>query len=39
VDGLGQSHVDHLEAKGVTSKSGGKLWDPEGCYTLNEIPR
>jgi hypothetical protein len=39
VDGLIQGHVHHLEAKGVTSKSGAKLWHPEAWYTLNEIPR
>ena len=39
IDGLVQGHVHHLEAKGVTSKSGGKLWHPEAWYTLNEIPR
>jgi hypothetical protein len=39
VDGLVQGHVHHLEAKGVTSRTGGKLWHPEGWYTLNEIPR
>ena len=39
VDGLVQGHVHHLTAKGVTSKSGGKLWHPEAWYTLNEIPK
>ena len=39
VDGLVQGHVHHVTAKGVTSKSGGKLWHPEAWYTLNEIPR
>lgn len=39
VDGLIQGHIHHLEAKGVTSKSGAKLWHPEAWYTLNEIPR
>jgi glucose/arabinose dehydrogenase len=38
VDGLVKGHVHHLEAKGVTSKSGSKLWHPEAWYTLNEIP-
>jgi glucose/arabinose dehydrogenase len=39
VDGLVKGHVHHLQAKGVSSKSGGKLWHPEAWYTLNEIPR
>jgi glucose/arabinose dehydrogenase len=39
VDGLVQGHVHHLEAKGVSSRSGVKLWHPEAWYTLNEIPR
>lgn len=38
VDGLVRGHVHHLEAKGVRSAAGGKLWHPEGWYTLNEIP-
>jgi glucose/arabinose dehydrogenase len=38
VDGLVQGHVHHLTAKGVTSKSGTKLWHSEAWYTLNEIP-
>ncbi len=38
VDGLVRGHVHHLEAKGVKSATGGKLWHPEGWYTLNEIP-
>lgn len=39
IDGLVQGHVHHLTAKGVSSKSGAKLWHPEAWYTLNEIPR
>lgn len=39
VDGLVQGHVHHIEAKGVTSATGGKLWHNEGWYTLNEIPK
>jgi len=39
VDGLIQGHVHHLEAKGVISRSGTKLWHPEAWYTLNEIPK
>ncbi|WP_052573239.1 PQQ-dependent sugar dehydrogenase [Haloferula sp. BvORR071] len=39
VDGMVQGHVHHLEAPGVKSASGGKLWHDEGWYTLNEIPK
>jgi hypothetical protein len=39
VDGLVQGNVHHLTAKGVTAKSGPKLWHPEAWYTLNEIPK
>jgi glucose/arabinose dehydrogenase len=39
VDGMVQGHVHHLEAKGVRSATGGKLWHDEGWYTLNEVPR
>ena len=39
IDGLVQGHVHHLEAKGVSSRSGTKLWHPEAWYTLNEIPK
>ncbi|MCW1924791.1 hypothetical protein OKA05_19665 [Luteolibacter arcticus] len=39
VEGLTQGHVHHLTAKGLTSKSGTKLWHPEAWYTLNEIPK
>ena len=38
-DGLVQGHVHHIEAKGVRSAAGAKLWHPQGWYTLNEIPR
>ncbi len=38
IDGLVRGHVHHLQAPGVTSASGGKLWHPEAFYTLNEIP-
>ena len=39
VDGLVQGNVHHLTAKGVTAKSGPKLWHPEAWYTLNEFPK
>ncbi|MEM9237488.1 MAG: hypothetical protein AAGB14_11965 [Verrucomicrobiota bacterium] len=38
VEGLVEGHVHQLDAKGVTSASGAKLWHPTGYYTLNEIP-
>jgi hypothetical protein len=38
IDGLVRGHVHNLEAPGVTSASGSKLWHPEAFYTLNEIP-
>ncbi|RYD20267.1 MAG: hypothetical protein EOP88_15750 [Verrucomicrobiaceae bacterium] len=39
IDGLVRGHVHHLEAKGVNSADGAKLWHPEAWYTLNEIPK
>ena len=39
VAGMVQGHVHHLEAKGVKSAAGAKLWHDEGWYTLNEIPK
>ncbi|BCX46662.1 hypothetical protein HAHE_05700 [Haloferula helveola] len=38
VDGRVKGHVHQLDAKGVKSKSGSKLWHPTAWYTLNEIP-
>lgn len=39
IEGLVRGHVHHLQATGVKSESGAKLWHPEAFYTLNEIPK
>jgi glucose/arabinose dehydrogenase len=38
IEGLVRGHVHHLQAPGVKSASGQRLWHPEAFYTLNEIP-
>ncbi|MEP4078944.1 DUF7133 domain-containing protein [Haloferula sp.] len=38
VEGLVKGHVHQLDALGVKSSEGNKLWHPTGYYTLNEIP-
>jgi len=39
VSGWVQGHVHHLNAKGLKSADGKRLWHQDAYYTLNEIPR
>lgn len=38
IDGLIKGHVHQLDAIGVRSQDGDKLWHPQAWYTLNNIP-
>lgn len=38
IDGLVRGHVHQLDAIGVRSRDGDKLWHPHAWYTLNNLP-